>query len=365
MNPDLAEDLLRTVMGEAADVDFPDQLGTLRSLAAYKYDSYEQYAPGRQFIESLAHWLEQFPGVTERKAALAFVQERLIYVSDLEMRHLIGLMARDRVPTLIQRLLALQLGLPNYRVKEIRNDNQYSRARRSTLFLGMSDGARLDQFRRNCPELSNEQFSIAYEVSQGRAERLVQDLRRDLNDPTASFQYVFLLDDFAGSGSTILRAGGETGVQGRIARFAEDTLPHITGQACPQVFVGLYLATAQALGHLATMLTNYPSPPWPAGKCPEVFAVATLEESIQLRHDEAIPLSEVDQQFDDLLHGNYDCSVEDEHKGKVLHGYADCGLPLILSHNTPNNSLYLLWEGTRTRPLFPRFERHQGRLGGA
>ena len=152
--------------------------------------------------------------------------------------------------------------------------------------------------------------------------------------------------------------------KGELPALWRVTLPHITGQACPQVFVGLYLATAQALGHLATMLTNYPSPPWPADKCPEVFAVATLEESIQLRHDEAIPLSEVDQQFDDLLHGNYDCSVEDEHKGKVLHGYADCGLPLILSHNTPNNSLYLLWEGTRTRPLFPRFERHQGRLGG-
>ncbi len=63
-----------------------------------------------------------------------------------------------------------------------------------------------------------------------------------------------------------------------------------------------------------------------------------------------------------LLHKFYDDSVEDEHKGQVLHEFADGGLPLVLSHNTPNNSVYLLWEKEKTQPLFPRYERHQGRL---
>ena len=94
MNPELAEDLLRAVMVDAADAEYPRQLGILRALATYKYDDYQQYAPGRQFIASLAGWLNQFEAGLERKNALRFVQERLIYISDIEMRHLVNLMAR-------------------------------------------------------------------------------------------------------------------------------------------------------------------------------------------------------------------------------------------------------------------------------
>ncbi len=89
----------------------------------------------------------------------------------------------------------------------------------------------------------------------------------------------------------------------------------------------------------------------------------TLDDDARLTHSDDGPMDETDQQFDKLLHQNYDCSVEDEHKGKVLHGFFECGLPLVLSHNTPNNSVYLLWETKKTRALFPRFERHHGRLG--
>ena len=89
MNPEIAEALLRVVMGEAAEGDFPDQLGVLRDLAIYKYDEYGQYVPGRQFIASLAGWLTQFDSGVERQNALRYVRERLMYVSDIEMRHLV------------------------------------------------------------------------------------------------------------------------------------------------------------------------------------------------------------------------------------------------------------------------------------
>jgi hypothetical protein len=59
--------------------------------------------------------------------------------------------------------------------------------------------------------------------------------------------------------------------------------------------------------------------------------------------------------------------------GKVSHlglGYGGCGLPLVLDHNTPNNSVALLWAETEggqradgvvapaMRPLFRRRQRH-------
>jgi hypothetical protein len=62
----------------------------------------------------------------------------------------------------------------------------------------------------------------------------------------------------------------------------------------------------------------------------------------------------------------YDPDIYDEHFAKggapdARYGYADCGLPLVLHHNTPNNSVALLmsYEGLKFRGLFPRIQRHK------
>src|SRR5262245_18748381 len=50
-------------------------------------------------------------------------------------------------------------------------------------------------------------------------------------------------------------------------------------------------------------------------------------------------------------------------KKGIKYGYGACGLPLVIHHNTPNNSLYVLWKTGNQEwpftPLFPRFERHR------
>ena len=66
----------------------------------------------------------------------------------------------------------------------------------------------------------------------------------------------------------------------------------------------------------------------------------------------------------------YDASIEDKHTdvggGDVRLGFGGAALPLILEHNTPNNSVALLWaetdgvEGVPMRPLFRRRQRHSG-----
>ena len=65
----------------------------------------------------------------------------------------------------------------------------------------------------------------------------------------------------------------------------------------------------------------------------------------------------------------YDKSIMDRHLAKggndAKHGYAGCSLPLVLAHNTPNNSIYLLWAdkpGLETKALFPRVSRHREEL---
>ena len=148
MNPEIAEELLHAVMGEARDADFPNQLGVLRDLAAYKYDDYGQYAPARQFIAYLAIWLNQFGDGDERRDALRYIQQRLIYISNNEMRHLVSLMAEDRVPAILHHHVARDLQIPAYSVNKVRAAPKFVRAKQASLFLGMSDGARIGQLRR-------------------------------------------------------------------------------------------------------------------------------------------------------------------------------------------------------------------------
>lgn len=74
-------------------------------------------------------------------------------------------------------------------------------------------------------------------------------------------------------------------------------------------------------------------------------------------------------EFGELIQAYYDASIEDEHMKKggedARYGFGKCGLPLVLEHNTPNNSLALLWAETNgkdaaraMRPLFRRRQRH-------
>lgn len=43
----------------------------------------------------------------------------------------------------------------------------------------------------------------------------------------------------------------------------------------------------------------------------------------------------------------------------VYLGFDECALPVVLAHNTPNNSLPILWQDSKLfRGLFPRISRH-------
>jgi hypothetical protein len=68
----------------------------------------------------------------------------------------------------------------------------------------------------------------------------------------------------------------------------------------------------------------------------------------------------------EILSEYYDPAIENIHTGKdIWMGFKDCSIPLVLEHNTPNNSIALLWaesdgeEGAHAmKPLFRRRQRH-------
>ena len=69
------------------------------------------------------------------------------------------------------------------RCKHVVASAAYSKVLRQTLFLGLSDGARTDVFRRAHPEISNEQLWHAYDISEEKAASMGKKLKVSAGPP--------------------------------------------------------------------------------------------------------------------------------------------------------------------------------------
>jgi hypothetical protein len=366
---DLAESLLAKIM-DWSDDEKAAERAYLESFASYKYDEYQQFSPGRRFIESLALWLGQFDPGANRRAAYDFVRRRLLFISNNEMNHLVEL----TFPTVVRPILisdtAQALGVHPCRVKAIVRETEYRKRLRQTLVLGLSDGARTDWFRRANPqEMSNEQVFHAYDVSDAKTGGMVEDLGkhlgkilgRDATAEEARFRYVVLLDDFTGSGTSFIREDGKGGWTGKIAKIVANlmtagNLGDAIADEGVKIIIVLYVAADQAIDHIEELL-----PSLAFGKGTIAFHVIhKLGTSTPLddERDKAILSLVGDERY-------FDDDADDEHskvgKASKQFGFAGCRLPLVLAHNTPNNSVYLLWaeEDQRVLGLFPRVSRHR------
>ncbi|HEX7677695.1 MAG TPA: hypothetical protein VF713_06200, partial [Thermoanaerobaculia bacterium] len=224
--------------------------------------------------------------------------------------------------------------------------------KRQTLFLGLSDGARLDTFRRATRTLSNEQVYQTYEIPEQRVESLRKELRCDLDrigapDALDLFRTVVLLDDFGGTGDTY---GGKIR---RVVKSLRDPasamqkLVTIDAEIIGIVYLATEIARAK-LREVADELTE------------------TVPVRIEVVHllPNSIRLTPMKEPFSAIVDRYLDWE-QDEHFAKggsvdAKYGYGGCGLPVVLTHNTPNDSLFLLWTSKeRLSGLFPRIDRHK------
>ncbi len=371
MREALAERLLASVMNWTPE-DVANERPLLQAMAVLKYDEYQQFAPGIRFVESLALWLRQFKTDEERRTAYEFVKSRLVFFSAAEIAHLVTIAYPDHIRPLLISRAAQTTGVPEQLVGRIANSAEYRALRRQCLFLGLSDGARIDTFRRATnAELSHEQIWQTYEMSPEKGDGILAELRKDLAPLVGAgngsdkhfFRMIFLLDDFSGSGRSCLRKDDSSKtIIGKIAKFRDqlqsaDRLGKLVNTDDLYVGIVLYIATKHALDHLKPLLSEL-FHPFPTLTC-DVHVVNLLGDAVSL--DETR-----DEGFLSLADSYYDSTVEDEHTRKggtdVKRGFAGCALPIVLSHNTPNNSVFLLWanpDDSQIRGLFPRVSRHR------
>ena len=360
MKSTLALSILSDVMGWD-DATCREEFSWLQMAAKYRFDRYRGFQPGVRFLESLVGWLQQFRP-EHRATAYDFVRTRVLYIGSDELAHLVGAAYPSQIrPRLIEEL-ASTMGVASHEVWTQPNAiSEYQSILRQSLFLGLSDGARIDEFRRvNEGLVSNEQVTTTVQLDEDKWIDLRDELQRDLDDPNARFRFAFLLDDFVGSGTTFLRRGEDGSVKGKLAKFWSSVEAISTDLFAADwvICVIHYVASHQASEVLPARVDEL---------VPDLgTGMGQVECNFGLVLPEDFPLNATPHPFLDLLPEYYDPAIETRHTGPdIWLGFKQCGLPLVLEHNTPNNSIALLWAETegkggahRMRPLFRRRQRH-------
>ena len=286
------------------------------------------------------------------------------------MRHVVELFYPETVqPRLVQRVAEVR-GIPQYRVWADQAATQlYRSLLRKTLFIELSDGARIDVFRRsNAGVISNEQVVTAPRIIGTKWDELLNDLRNATGQPGDQFAFVYLVDDFTASGYTLLRERG-VAWEGKLVRFWDDLQDANVVESHFErgwtLCVHHYISTTQADETIRERDNAIRSVKGNGNWFERVeFSCGTL-----LPGDLRINLRE-HPDFAALVEKYYDDSIETKHmklggENARLGFSRACALPLVLEHNTPNNSIALLWAETlgtqekrAMRPLFRRRQRH-------
>lgn len=371
MNDELSKRVLGQIMGWGDD-RAREEYRWLEFISSIKYDGYRDFQAGMRFIESLATWLQQFERA-EREIAYGFVRRRLVFIGLSETQHLVEQFYPKIAHDQLTRTIAARHGVAPWEALS-RPDlrDEIDLLRRKTLFLGLSDGARIDTLRHsNVGRLSNEQVAPTTQLDSKKWLDLLEDLRKSLNDPTAQFEMVYLIDDFTATGTSFLRYDADSDRwKGKLTRFRDSIKPIRDKLFAPgwKLCVHHYIASHSAVQKVRQSVTDSQGIFSDAGW-------AAVDVSFGTVLPASLPVSEDnpnDKEFVALARKYYDPAIETAHTKvggveRIDLGYGGCALPLVLEHNTPNNSVALLWaesDGQESaavpamRPLFRRRQRH-------
>lgn len=355
----LAEKLLVKIMDWS-----PEEISTerplLQALASFKYNDYQQYNAGIRFFESLVRWLSQFKDISERKIAYSFLKEFLIFISNEQINHLISITYNEVVNPILINKTAKEIEISKYHVARIQSKTLYRINLRRSLFIGLSDGSKIDVFRR-MSGLSNEQVTTTHEISRGKSENILEELEND-TEKGQKFHTIFLIDDFTASGISYFRPEEK---KGKIFIFLNNVFiekdknwERLIEKNISEIHIIFYVATFEAKEKLICEIQKWKEENSISNTI-KVHVLQIIDRSIK---DSILNRSD----FIALISKYFDPSIINRHykKGKCdkpFLGFNEGALPLVLYHNTPNNSLPILWfeEDRKYVGLFPRISRHK------
>ena len=350
------------------------KLHDLALLAEFKYDEYGQFSPDMRFIESLSLWLGRFKG-DEQEKMYRLVRDWLVFVSSAEMQHCIKTAYADRAKPILVREAARRAGICEDHIAKVMVSKEFGGLGKKCLYLGLSDGSKMDDFRR-FSRLRHEQVYSLHEIAGWRKNKMLEKLASSLGSghgpDKPKFEIVFLVDDFSASGlSYIDEKDGR--FKGKIKEFVEQLdgaaeggcagPGHSEGGGLGGMFapnllvvVLLYAATDAAAAHIRKHASK-------------MFERRGIRLEVAVVHEmraAALTSAEDLEAVEPILAASFDSAMPGGGYGKGRQerphlGFDECGLLVVLSHNCPNNTLPIVWHESgdrQAKALFPRRDRH-------
>lgn len=377
MNSNLANQLLANIMKWDAPT-LASERAALEFMGSMKYDAYDRYMPGMRFMSSLVQWLNDIKE-EDRDEAYKFIKEKLVFISSMQMNYLVDLLYDSKIRPILLDMSTVETGMPSYKCSSKVVRTRFEIEKRSALVIGLSDGAHTDILRRSAG-FNNEQVLTNYYPDGKKLKDMLDELRKDqklkgIEKPF--FRRIFLIDDFTASGKSFIRFDESDGeYHGKLKRIIdelcikgyvekEQKIEHLSYLLNPeqkiQIDILFCIATEKARTNIKSSLDDYlKSVNWQNKVEFNIHIVQILENklSIDIKTDkDLVKLLKKDEHFVG------ECVISKSYKvGKNDNpwlGFDECALPVVLAHNTPNNSLPIIWQDAeRFHGLFPRISRH-------
>ena len=378
MNSNLANQLLASIMKWDART-LASERAALEFMGSMKYDAYDRYMPGMRFMSSLVQWLNDIKE-EDRDEAYKFIKKKLVFISSTQMNYLVDLLYDSKIRPILLDMATVETGMPSYKRSNKVVRTRFEIEKRSALVIGLSDGAHTDILRRSAG-FNNEQVLTNYYPDGKKLKDMLDGLRKDgkmagIENPF--FRRIFLIDDFTASGKSFIRYDDTDGeYHGKLKKIIEELCDksHIEGdqnikhlsyllnpnQDKIQIDILFCIATEKARTNIKNNLDEYlKSVNWQDKVEFNIHIIQPLEDKLSndIKNDKnLVEVLKKDEHF------VKECVISKSYKvGKNDNpwlGFDECALPVVLAHNTPNNSLPIIWQDAeRFHGLFPRISRH-------
>ena len=380
MNSNLANQLLASIMKWDAQT-LASERAALEFMGSMKYDAYDRYMPGMRFMSSLVQWLNDIEE-EDRESAYKFIKEKLVFISSTQMNYLVDLLYDSKIRPILLDMATTETGMPSYKRSSNVVRTRFEIEKRSSLVIGLSDGAHTDILRRSAG-FNNEQVLTNYYPDGKKLKDMLDELRedermKDIEKPF--FRRIFLIDDFTASGKSFIRYDENDGeYHGKLKKIISELctkneknnegkvdIKHMgyllnPAQEKIQIDILFCIATEKAKTNIESCLDDYLKSKGLQDKVEyAIHIVQILEDKLanDIKTDnDLVKVLKKDKHFVEecVLSKSYKVGKNDN----PWLGFDECALPVVLSHNTPNNSLPIIWQDSdRFHGLFPRISRH-------
>ena len=378
MNSNLANQLLASIMNWDPQT-LASERAALEFMGSMKYDGYDRYMPGMRFMSSLVQWLNDIDEA-DRDEAFKFIKERLVFISSTQMNYLVDLLYDSKIRPSLLDMATAETCMPSYMRSNAKVRERFEIEKRSSLVIGLSDGAHTDILRRSA-QFNNEQVLTNYYPDGKKLKDMLKALRKDdklkgIENPY--FHRIFLIDDFTASGKSFIRFDEEDGeYHGKLKKIIDELctigypergqkVEHLSYLLKPdqdeiQIDILFCIATEKAITNIKNALDAYLAvKETPRKVTYTIHVVQVLEDKLSndIKADKnLVDVLKKEKHFvkEAVLSKSYAVGKDDN----PWLGFDECALPVVLAHNTPNNSLPIIWQDAeRFHGLFPRISRH-------